>query len=106
MGKELEALEHHPHPATDLAQRPLVARQPGALEFDGAAVDGFQRIGAAKKRRFSRTRRTDETHDFAGVHVEIDAGERLERPVALHDASIADDRGGALLRAPAHSVTA
>jgi len=70
--EQFEALEHHAHLLPDRTKRPRIAGQARAFELDRAAVDRLETVRAPEEGRFARTRRSDQAHDFAGVHVQID----------------------------------
>jgi hypothetical protein len=63
-----------------------------ALERDLAAVGGDEAVDAAQQRGLAAARGTDQGHDLALAHLEIDAAEHLERAVALGEAGDADAR--------------
>ena len=48
-----------------------------ARDLDRPAVDGFEMVDAAQERGFARSRRTEDDHDLARHHVEVDALEHL-----------------------------
>ena len=75
--EEVEGLEDHADIAAQLGERlPFFGKQ-HAIDADLAGVDRLQPVDRPAQRRFARTGRTDNDHDLALVHVEIDVLEHM-----------------------------
>ena len=75
---QVKALKHHAEMFAQLVDVGAAARDFDAVDRDRALVGVFQCVDAAQHRGFARTRRAQNHHFFAAVHIKVDALENLQ----------------------------
>jgi hypothetical protein len=81
--EKVEALEHDADVLAQPVQVDPASRRLLAVDPDGAPVDLFECVDAAKKRRLAAAGGADQADDVVLVDVQVDAAQHLVLPEAL-----------------------
>ncbi len=84
VGKQIEPLKHHRHPAADRGQAGRSDHR--AIDAYRATVMALQPVDTAQNRRFARTRWPDQAQHFAFGHAQVDAIEHMPFAEPFRDA--------------------
>src|SRR5262245_21050918 len=89
---KIEGLEYHAHRAAQRIEVRGARRDLDAIEDDAAARWLFQAVDASQKRALARTRGTDDEHQLAFIHADVDTLEHFGGTEALLQTGDGKDR--------------
>ena len=83
MREQVELLKHHAQLGTHTVDIHALGRDVSALEDNLAARGLLKQVNAAQHGRLTGTGRAKHNHNLTAVHVDVDAAQDLQVPIAL-----------------------